>query len=101
MRGINATPKPTSRRGRPSAKLLHPWDAPGLSRAEKVIRFVETLPCTAGPARRYDPETAAVAKTLRQGRLPHGQGAQSCGPNGRPECGSKEREDSVSGRLVS
>jgi len=48
MRGINATPKPTSRRGRPSAKLLHPWDAPGLSRAEKVIRFVETLPCTAG-----------------------------------------------------
>src|SRR4029453_496348 len=49
MRGINASPKPTSRRGRPSAKLLHPWDAPGLSRAEKVILFVETLPCTAGP----------------------------------------------------
>jgi phage terminase large subunit-like protein len=48
MRGINATPKPTSRRGRPTAKLLHPWDALGLSRAEKVIRFVETLPCTAG-----------------------------------------------------
>lgn len=48
MRGINATPKPTSRRGRPTAKLLHPWDAPGLSRAERVIRFVETLPCTAG-----------------------------------------------------
>jgi phage terminase large subunit-like protein len=48
MRGINASPKPTSRRGRPSARLLHPWDAPGLSRAEKVIRFVETLPCTAG-----------------------------------------------------
>ena len=48
MRGINATPKPTSRRGRPTAKLLHPWDAPGLSRAEKVIRFVNSLPCTAG-----------------------------------------------------
>ena len=48
MRGINATPKPTSRRGRPHTKLLHPWDASGLSRAEKVIRFVETLPCTAG-----------------------------------------------------
>ncbi|MGB3659555.1 MAG: hypothetical protein WBA14_16700, partial [Pseudolabrys sp.] len=49
MRGINATPKPTSRRGRPVAVLVHPWDAPGLSRAERVIRFVETLPCTAGP----------------------------------------------------
>ena len=49
MRGINATPKPTSRRGRPGAVLVHPWDAPGLSRAERVIRFVETLPCTAGP----------------------------------------------------
>ena len=41
MRGINATPKPTSRRGRPIAVLVHPWDAPGLSRAERVIRFVE------------------------------------------------------------
>ena len=48
LRGINATPKPTSRRGRPTAKLLHPWDAPGLSRAERVIRFVNSLPCTAG-----------------------------------------------------
>jgi phage terminase large subunit-like protein len=49
MRGINASPKPTSRRGRPVAVPVHPWDAPGLSRAERVIRFVETLPCTAGP----------------------------------------------------
>ena len=49
MRGINASPKPTSRRGRPSTKLLHPWDASGLSRAECVIRFVNSLPCTQGP----------------------------------------------------
>jgi phage terminase large subunit-like protein len=27
----------------------HPWDAPGLSRADRVIAFVETLPVTAGP----------------------------------------------------
>jgi phage terminase large subunit-like protein len=27
----------------------HPWDAPGLSRAERVIRFIETLPCSSGP----------------------------------------------------
>jgi phage terminase large subunit-like protein len=27
----------------------HPWDAPGLSRAARVIRFVESLPCSAGP----------------------------------------------------
>ena len=49
MRGINATPKRASRRGRPVEVLAHPWDAKGLSRAERVIRFVETLPCTAGP----------------------------------------------------
>ena len=48
MRGINATPKRTSRRSRSTVLPPHPWDAPGLSRAEKVIRFVETLPCTAG-----------------------------------------------------
>ena len=27
----------------------HPWEAKGLSRAECIIRFVETLPVTAGP----------------------------------------------------
>src|SRR5207247_1266291 len=27
----------------------HPWQKPGLSRADRVIAFVETLPCTAGP----------------------------------------------------
>lgn len=26
-----------------------PWQAPGLSRAERVIAFVESLPCSAGP----------------------------------------------------
>ena len=49
MRGINATPKPRPKRVRESVKLIHPWDLPGLSRAERVIRFVETLPCTQGP----------------------------------------------------
>jgi hypothetical protein len=27
----------------------HPWNAEGLTRAERVIRFVESLPCSAGP----------------------------------------------------
>jgi phage terminase large subunit-like protein len=27
----------------------HPWDKPGLTRAERVIRFVNSLPCTSGP----------------------------------------------------
>jgi phage terminase large subunit-like protein len=32
---------------RPSAEL-HSWELPGLSRADRVIRFAESLPCTAG-----------------------------------------------------
>src|SRR5437762_14031940 len=27
----------------------HPWAAPGLSRSERVVRFVESLPCSSGP----------------------------------------------------
>jgi phage terminase large subunit-like protein len=50
MRGINATPK---RRNPPNPPPVlpqpPPWDALGLSRAERVIRFVNSLPCTAGP----------------------------------------------------
>jgi phage terminase large subunit-like protein len=33
----------------PPSSGPHPWDKPGLSRAQRVIRFVETLPCTSGP----------------------------------------------------
>jgi phage terminase large subunit-like protein len=49
MRGINATPKKRSSAAPPPSSEPHPWAAPGLSRAERVVRFVETLPCTAGP----------------------------------------------------
>jgi hypothetical protein len=49
MRGINATPKKRSSAAPPASSEPHPWGAPGLSRAERVIRFIETLPCTAGP----------------------------------------------------
>jgi phage terminase large subunit-like protein len=49
MRGINATPKRASSRGDNVTSGPHPWEKPGLSRAERIIRFVETLPCTAGP----------------------------------------------------
>jgi phage terminase large subunit-like protein len=47
-RGIGSTPKRPSSAPAPIASEPHPWEAP-LSRAERVIRFVETLPCTAGP----------------------------------------------------
>ena len=38
-------------RRRESARIAdqsRPWEAPGLSRAERVVAFVESLPCTAG-----------------------------------------------------
>jgi phage terminase large subunit-like protein len=50
MRGISATPKRLSkRRSAPALSQQHPWDAPGLSRAERTIRFINSLPCTQGP----------------------------------------------------
>ncbi len=33
----------------PASSGRHPWDDPKLSRADKVIAFVESLPCSAGP----------------------------------------------------
>jgi phage terminase large subunit-like protein len=49
MRGINATPKRASARAHVHDLPTHPWEKPGLGRAERVIKFVETLPVTAGP----------------------------------------------------
>ena len=49
MRGIGSTPKPSSKERRAKSPGVHPWDKPGLSRTERVIKFVETLPVTAGP----------------------------------------------------
>jgi phage terminase large subunit-like protein len=49
MRGINATPKPRKPSPPTALSTPHLWEAPGLSRAERVIRFVNSLPCTAGP----------------------------------------------------
>jgi phage terminase large subunit-like protein len=46
-RGINAKPKPAQASA--AFRHPHPWELPGLSRAEKVITFCETLPVTAGP----------------------------------------------------
>jgi phage terminase large subunit-like protein len=43
------TIKRVSRGRLPSSSGPHPWDKPGLSRAERVIRFAESLPCTSGP----------------------------------------------------
>jgi phage terminase large subunit-like protein len=47
LRGIGSQPK--SSRPRVSSNKRHPWDEPGLARAEKVIRFCETLPISQGP----------------------------------------------------
>jgi phage terminase large subunit-like protein len=33
----------------PASSGPHPWEAPGLSRVERVIAFVQSLPCSAGP----------------------------------------------------
>jgi phage terminase large subunit-like protein len=49
LRGIGAKPKQTSKSKHRGGGKRHPWTAPGLSRAERVIRFVESLPCTSGP----------------------------------------------------
>ena len=49
MRGIGATPKRTAKKRPVISRDVHPWQKPGLSRAERVIKFVETLPVTAGP----------------------------------------------------
>ncbi|MFZ0624677.1 MAG: terminase TerL endonuclease subunit, partial [Pseudolabrys sp.] len=49
MRGIGATPKRTAKKRPVISRDVHPWEKLGLSRAERVIRFVETLPVTAGP----------------------------------------------------
>jgi phage terminase large subunit-like protein len=46
-RGINAKPKRAPGEG--SLPGPHPWESPSLSRAERVIVFIETLPITAGP----------------------------------------------------
>jgi phage terminase large subunit-like protein len=43
------TIKRASRGRLPPSSGPHPWDKPGLSRAERVIRFAESLPCTSGP----------------------------------------------------
>ncbi len=49
MRGINATPKKRSSVAPSAPQAPHSWDASGLSRAERVCRFIESLPVTAGP----------------------------------------------------
>jgi phage terminase large subunit-like protein len=50
-RGIGSKPKPTGGNGHapPAVSGPHPWELAGLSRAERVITFIETLPVTAGP----------------------------------------------------
>lgn len=49
LRGPGAKPIKSASKRRSSASDVQPWALPGLSRAERVIRFVETLPCTSGP----------------------------------------------------
>jgi phage terminase large subunit-like protein len=49
LRGPSARPiKPTSLAELPASSEPHSWELPGLSRIERLIRFVESLPCTAG-----------------------------------------------------
>ena len=101
MRGVNATPK----RWNPSnpsplaSPERHTWDPPGLSRAERVIRFVNSLPCTAGPL-------AGATLKLRPCRCASSR--RSTRPTkpaiGHPHGGliraSQVREDGVGRRIV-
>jgi Phage terminase-like protein, large subunit len=55
LRGPNAKPikkrdwiNPVKRVVKQKRKVLHPWDAFGLSRSERVIVFLETLPISSG-----------------------------------------------------
>ena len=49
LRGPSAKSiKPAASAAPASASAPHPWEAPGLSMAQRVILFVESLPCTAG-----------------------------------------------------
>jgi phage terminase large subunit-like protein len=52
LRGPRAGRKPTRRAAsgpRITASEAQPWELPSLPRAEKVVRFIESLPCSAGP----------------------------------------------------
>jgi phage terminase large subunit-like protein len=49
LRGIGGRPvKRPEERDESAAAIPHPWDAPGLSRAERLISFIESMPLTAG-----------------------------------------------------
>ena len=101
MRGINATPKRASTRAHHAHDLPpHPWEKPGLSRAERVIRFVEFAALHGWPIGRHDTKAPAVAKTLHPSRLQDRQGRQPAGENRGSVCGQKKREDTAGRRFV-
>ncbi len=56
VRGIGA--KALSQRGKIEVRQVKPWEEPGLSRAGRVIAFLEDLPITAG-------KLAGTTMTLR------------------------------------
>ena len=68
--------KAPAEQGEPTPVALHPWQQPGLSRAERVIRFCESLPVTSGKlagttwrARPWQKKwLRAVYRTDRKGR---------------------------------
>jgi phage terminase large subunit-like protein len=75
LRGIGSRPKKAALAA-PPPKSPHPWELPGLSRAERVIRFAQSLPVTSGPLagtkfrlRRWQKRfIKAVYATDKQGR---------------------------------
>jgi len=48
LRGPGAKPVHRQSRLRAKSPKLQPWEEPGLSRAEKVVAFIQTLPVTSG-----------------------------------------------------
>src|SRR5262245_45162305 len=46
--GAKRIKRPASKR-RPRTNTSQPWKRPGVSRAQQVVKFIESLPCSAGP----------------------------------------------------
>jgi hypothetical protein len=49
LRGPGAKPmRKAAEASQPSPEATHAWEVPGLSRAERVVAFLESLPITSG-----------------------------------------------------
>src|SRR3974377_2369081 len=98
MRGINATPKRFAKKRPEKSPDVHPWDEPGLSRAERVLRFVQSLPVTAGPLAGTKLQLRPWQKKFICAVYKDRQGRQAPGAHGRVVGGPQEWQNAACGR---